>query len=74
MDVKRSNERLRTWIVPVNFTILAGYVAFGMAPAAGGFKQVLIGAVMAIWIWAWFAFSWWRTRAADISTPPSDDS
>jgi hypothetical protein len=66
MDHDNKRERYLSVIVAVNFTVIAGYCAFGAPPAPGGLKQIVGGSVMAMIAWLWCAYSWQRARSSGI--------
>jgi len=69
MDQHQKRRRHTIIIVAANFTIFAGYLAFGARP---GFAQIITGGAIAIAVWAWCAYEWWKPSAADSQEPPPD--
>ena len=72
MDDDKKRERYMSVVVAVNFTIVAGYAAFGMPPAPGGLKQIIGGGAVAIVGWLSCAFTWLKTRSTDPPKEPPD--
>jgi hypothetical protein len=72
MDGNQKNKRPGSVVIAINATALAAYIAFGMAPAPGGLKQIACGTAVAIIAWANCAYTWWQTASTEPPESPPD--